>query len=127
MSMITASNVDLSNCDREQIQFSGAVQPHGCMLVIEEPSLRILQVSANASNLLGLPIETLSKGSLEEALGTRAAAIAERVQHEALDNGPVHLGRLSGRRDELEASSQRLRSPQRRRDHIRVRGCAPWR
>ena len=93
MSTITASNVDLSNCDREQIQFSGAVQPHGCMLIVEEPSLRILQASVNASNLLGLPVETLSMGNLRDALGTRAAAIANRLQHEALDNGPVYLVR----------------------------------
>ena len=30
--IITAQNVDLSNCDREQVQFCGAIQPHGVTL-----------------------------------------------------------------------------------------------
>jgi two-component system, chemotaxis family, sensor kinase Cph1 len=53
---ITAKNVDLTNCDREQVQFSGAVQPHGCMAVAEEASLRILQVSAYWLNTVELPL-----------------------------------------------------------------------
>jgi two-component system, chemotaxis family, sensor kinase Cph1 len=52
--LITAENVDLSNCDREQIQFVGAIQPHGALLVVQEPELRIIQVSANTKEILGL-------------------------------------------------------------------------
>ena len=66
---VTAQNVDLSNCDQEQIQFSGAVQPHGVLLTLNEPDLTIRQVSANARALLGLAPETLLGKSLQKILG----------------------------------------------------------
>ena len=43
--LVTAANVDLSNCDRELIQYSGAIQPHGVLLVLQEPELRVVQAS----------------------------------------------------------------------------------
>ncbi|WP_294541300.1 ATP-binding protein [uncultured Rhodoblastus sp.] len=94
--VIKAQNVDLSSCDREQVQFSGAVQPHGCMLVIEEPSLRILQFSTNCTELLGVPLAELLGGTLETALAARTPAVAGRLKDELLENGPAHLARLSG-------------------------------
>lgn len=95
MAMVTAKNVDLSNCDAEQVQFSGAVQPHGCLLVIEEPSLTIVQASANVDDLLGLHAERLRGSSLETVLGDRTVDVAARLKREALGTGPVHLSTLS--------------------------------
>lgn len=94
--LITAKNVDLSSCNLEQVQFSGAVQPHGCMLVIEEPSLRVLQLSTNCAELLGVPLAELRAGTLETALGGRTESIVKRLKKELMDNGPTHLGRMSG-------------------------------
>lgn len=34
---------DLTNCEREQIQFAGSIQPHGILLVLREPTLEIIQ------------------------------------------------------------------------------------
>jgi chemotaxis family two-component system sensor kinase Cph1 len=64
----TLPPVDLEGCAREPIRIPGRVQPHGALLVLSEPGLSILQVSANcgallgrtAADLLGKPIETLS-------------------------------------------------------------------
>lgn len=92
---ITAKNVDLSNCDREQVQFSGAVQPHGCMLVVEEPTLTILQASANTGEMIGTTPDKLRQGTIEMVLGARTAEITARLKREALDNGPVHLACLT--------------------------------
>ena len=92
---VTAKNVDLSNCDREQVQFSGAIQPHGCMLVIEEPSLRILQASANCHDFLGVPPEKARETTLAAVVPSRFEAIALRLSTENLDNGPVHLASLN--------------------------------
>lgn len=92
---MTTKNVDLSNCDREQVQFSGAVQPHGCMLVIESTSLQILQMSANCAEMLGLSLEELRAGSLETVLKERTASVVHRLKHEPLENGPVHLACLT--------------------------------
>ncbi len=92
--MVTAANVDLSNCDREQIQFSGAVQPHACLLTIEEPSLEILQASSNTDGMLGIAHDKLRGDTLRTVLGKRTDEIAARLGREALDNGPVHLACL---------------------------------
>ena len=45
---------DLSNCEREQIQFAGSVQPYGALLVIREDDQVVVQASANAAAILGL-------------------------------------------------------------------------
>jgi len=58
-------DVDLTNCDRELIQSAGAIQPHGALPVVDEPALRIVQVSANSEAYLGLAPEAL----LGQALG----------------------------------------------------------
>lgn len=92
--MITAANVDLSNCDREQVQFSGAVQPHACLLTIEEPSLKILQASTNTDGMLGIAHDKLLGDTLRTVLGKRTDEIAVRLGRESLDNGPVHLACL---------------------------------
>lgn len=93
--MITARSVDLNNCDREQVQFSGAIQPHGAMLVLAEPDLHILQASANCAVLLGMPSGLALPGlPIERALGTEQAAklragLAQATA--ALESGPLHV------------------------------------
>jgi len=46
---------DLSNCEREQIHLAGSIQPSGVLLVLREPDHVIVQASANAATLLGVP------------------------------------------------------------------------
>ncbi|MEG4805155.1 ATP-binding protein [Microcoleus sp. ARI1-B5] len=54
--------VDLTNCDREPIQIPGLIQPHGVLLVLQEPDLNIIQVSSNTFALVGRhPQELLGK------------------------------------------------------------------
>ena len=57
--VITAQNVDLSNCDREQVQFCGAIQPHGVLLALSEPDFVITHISANTEATLGLASQDL--------------------------------------------------------------------
>ena len=45
---------DLSNCEREEIHLAGSIQPHGALLVINEPEHRVIQASANAAAFLKL-------------------------------------------------------------------------
>ncbi|HTV25745.1 MAG TPA: ATP-binding protein [Polyangiaceae bacterium] len=59
--------VDLSNCDREPIHISGAVQPHGVLLVLAPDSLDILQLSRNTDAWFGL--------SWQELLGSNASRL----------------------------------------------------
>lgn len=82
--------VDLTNCDREPIQYAGAIQPHGALLVLEEPALRILQVSANTKPYLGLapaallgqPLGVLLDDATVETLRARLVGqdLATRLQ-----------------------------------------------
>ena len=51
--------IDLTNCDREPILIPGLIQPHGVMLVLKEPTLEIIQVSNNTSELLGQQTQEL--------------------------------------------------------------------
>ncbi len=44
---------DLSNCERELINLAGSIQPHGFLLVLDQPDGKVVQVSANASTMLG--------------------------------------------------------------------------
>ena len=68
--------VDLTNCDREPIHISGHIQPHGVLLVVQEPQLKILQVSENTLHLLGF--------APESAIGEDLSLLFERVQLEKL-------------------------------------------
>lgn len=43
----------IEQCEREALHYSAAIQPHGCLLAVDE-SLRLLAVSANAEQWLGL-------------------------------------------------------------------------
>jgi two-component system, chemotaxis family, sensor kinase Cph1 len=44
---------DLTNCDREPIHIPGLIQPHGVLLVLQQPDLKIIQVSSNSFELVG--------------------------------------------------------------------------
>ncbi len=62
-----SQSVDLTNCDREPIQIPGLIQPHGVLLILQEPDLKIIQVSNNTlaflgqqpQDLLGKPLSNL--------------------------------------------------------------------
>ncbi len=58
-------SVTLDNCAREAITTPGAIQPHGFLVVVTLPDLKILQLSKNFETALGL--------SLAESLVWRTA------------------------------------------------------
>lgn len=66
--VITAQNVDLSNCDREAIHIPGAIQPHGILFAIEEAELRIVQVSNNTYPIIGIHPQELLEKPLSELI-----------------------------------------------------------
>lgn len=93
--VVTARNVDLSNCDRELIQFPAAVQAHGAMLVVDEPDYTILQASENCRDLIGREAKNLLGKTIAEVFGARAPEMLERLHRMSLENGPVHVVRES--------------------------------
>ncbi|HTJ92470.1 MAG TPA: ATP-binding protein [Pararobbsia sp.] len=88
---------DLRACDAEPIHAPGGIQPHGYLFVIDELSLRVLQLSANVEALVGAPARTLLGTEIAVVLGEDCAArIAEalvlRLPDVPLDDVPLHLG-----------------------------------
>jgi chemotaxis family two-component system sensor kinase Cph1 len=94
----TGQVVDLTNCDKEPIHLPGGIQPHGVLLVLQEPALTIRQVSENAEALLGVPARSLLGTGLEtllvdsQAASIRACLLAERLE----DNNPLKLTTHAG-------------------------------
>jgi two-component system, chemotaxis family, sensor kinase Cph1 len=88
--IVTLQAVDLTNCEREPIHIPGRIQPHGVLLVLQEPEYTRLQVSANTDVLLGIPAEDLLGRNLNVLLAPqqieqlRAACSGERLDANAL-------------------------------------------
>jgi two-component system, chemotaxis family, sensor kinase Cph1 len=57
--MADLSRIDLTNCDREPIHIPGQIQPHGVLLVLQDPGLNIIQVSGNTQEVMGREPEAL--------------------------------------------------------------------
>ena len=68
---------DLTNCERELIHLAGSVQPHGVLLVLTEPALVVVQVSANTAAVLGVPAERLLNQPLSVLGGNIEAALRD--------------------------------------------------
>ena len=68
---------DLTNCERELIHLAGSVQPHGLLLALHEPELRIIQASANVQGLLGVHVEALLNQRVAELGGDIQARIRQ--------------------------------------------------
>jgi chemotaxis family two-component system sensor kinase Cph1 len=53
MTSLPLSPDALPACDREPIHIPGSIQPHGFLLALQEPELRVIQASVNACGALG--------------------------------------------------------------------------
>lgn len=89
------ASVDLSNCAREPIHIPGSIQPHGVLLVLGEPELRILQVSENIRELLGTPTAAILGRSLSELWEESAASLAADLKTAPVQSRPAFLRTLA--------------------------------
>jgi light-regulated signal transduction histidine kinase (bacteriophytochrome) len=71
--MMSAMQVDLTNCDREPIHTCGAIQPHGILIVLDSADLRIVQVSDNSASLFGIGPSDLLGRVVDEPIGSANA------------------------------------------------------
>jgi two-component system, chemotaxis family, sensor kinase Cph1 len=90
----------LANCEREQIHLAGSIQPHGVLLVVQEPDNVVIQASANAAKFL--QIEPIVGRPLSELDGNLLLQILPHL------SGPLHSKPMTVRCS--------LGSPQRRFD-----------
>jgi two-component system, chemotaxis family, sensor kinase Cph1 len=65
---------DLARCDREPIHLSGAIQPHGVLLVLREPDLEVVQVSASIETILGAHPQDVLGHPLNRIVGDAASS-----------------------------------------------------
>ena len=89
---------DLSECAREPIHIPGAIQPHGCLLVLDDHSLNVIQVSANAEAFLGRAPDDLLGRPLTTALPSPQADLLRGAlaSPSVADGHPLRLD-LDGR------------------------------
>ncbi|PJI94457.1 SpoIIE family protein phosphatase [Luteimicrobium subarcticum] len=95
--------VDLDNCAREPIHVPGLIQPRGVLLVVLEETGEVLQVSANAGDVLGVDVPAALGARLSGVLGSdgeRVLRSATRTADLAAHN--PYLVRLPATADRAE-------------------------
>jgi two-component system, chemotaxis family, sensor kinase Cph1 len=83
---LAAADLSLTNCDREPIQISNAIQAHGVLLTFTEADLVILQTSQNSgvflgrnpTDFLGKPLSILMQA---EQIATIRDCLNEEFEH----------------------------------------------
>lgn len=83
----------LANCADEPIRFPGAIQPHGVLLTLSEPELRIVQISANVASLFNHQPEALLGQPLDTLLGTQPTDVVRQMagQPSFIDAPPLYV------------------------------------
>lgn len=97
----TLSPPDLTQCDREPIHLSGAIQPHGVLLVLQEPELTIIQVSSNTQEIMGIAADTLLNQSLATLLTSEQIEYFHTyTRDKLLENNPLYIFTIQMNRSE---------------------------
>lgn len=97
--VITADNVSLTNCDREQVHIPGAIQPHGILLALQPATLSITHVSDNIEAILGCSPDQILETPLIDLVGE---AVIDSMQDclsgdfESLNPIPIELNGPNG-------------------------------
>ncbi|MEO8060463.1 MAG: GAF domain-containing protein [Burkholderiales bacterium] len=102
---------DLTNCERELIHLAGSVQPHGLLLALREPDLRVIQASANVQALLGLHVEGLLNQSVAELGGDIQASVRQVCAQSGNLTEPAPLRcrvQVGGQAQEFEGTLHRV-------------------
>ena len=88
---LTAS--DFSRCELEPIAFCGAVQPFGCLLVLDARTLKVLACSANTAPFLGRAPEGLLGMTVSALLPAGDGGLLEGLQAAESDRRfrPTHF------------------------------------
>ncbi|MCY7277519.1 MAG: GAF domain-containing protein, partial [Phormidesmis sp. CAN_BIN44] len=75
-----------TNCDREPIHIPGLIQPHGVLLVLQEPDLTIIQVSSNTLESIGHPPQDLLGKPLSALLAPKQIATIRQCLSEDFEH-----------------------------------------
>ncbi len=67
---LQVQDINLNRLKQEPIHICGKIQQHGVLFVLEEPDLKIVQVSKNTSTVFGISPENMVQKNLEDLLDT---------------------------------------------------------
>lgn len=81
----------LANCANEPIRFPGAIQPHGLLLTLDEPGLRVLQTSANVEDYLGRAPQTVVGQPLRDLVGDVYADLVSGALEGSMSEAPLEI------------------------------------
>jgi light-regulated signal transduction histidine kinase (bacteriophytochrome) len=91
MSELTASSLDLTNCDREPIHIPGSIQPHGMLLTLDPAGLKVLQAAGDTGGALGRSIEECLDCDIRDVLGADALPMVRSFNTDGSPE-PLYLG-----------------------------------
>ncbi|OYE05743.1 ATP-binding protein [Nostoc sp. 'Peltigera membranacea cyanobiont' 232] len=89
---MTDETIDLKNCDREPIHIPNLIQPHGVLLVLQDPTLEIIQVSSNTQEVIGRQPEKLLGKPLSDLLDAKQIKLIQQCLAEDFESiNPLNL------------------------------------
>ncbi|MEH1925207.1 ATP-binding protein [Nostoc sp.] len=89
---MTDEIIDLTNCDREPIHIPSLIQPHGVLLVLQDPTLEILQVSSNTQEVVGHQPDDLLGKPLSDLLNVKQIKLIQQCLAENFESvNPLNL------------------------------------
>jgi two-component system, chemotaxis family, sensor kinase Cph1 len=84
--------IDLTNCDRELIHIPNLIQPHGVLLVLQDPTLEILQVSSNTQEFVARQPEELLGKPLSYLFNAKQIKLVQQCLAEDFESiNPLNL------------------------------------
>ena len=91
--LLLNDEIDLTQCDREPVQFMGAIKNHGVLLVLSSEEGLVLGASANIESNFEIPIASLRQQQPIHLFGQEvwAAMWAKLLLHEN-NQPPVYFG-----------------------------------
>ncbi|MEH2232818.1 MAG: ATP-binding protein [Nostoc sp.] len=89
---MTDEIIDLTNCDREPIHIPSSIQPHGVLLVLQDPTLEILQVSSNTQEVVGRQPDELLGKPLSDLLNVKQIKLIQQCLAEDFESvNPLNI------------------------------------
>lgn len=84
--------IDLTNCDKEPIHIPSLTQPHGLLFVLQEPELKIIQISNNTQQILGITSQKILGKKLKDFLPNKQYEfIQKNLTEEFAKINPLNL------------------------------------
>ncbi|AMV24778.1 Phytochrome-like protein cph1 [Gemmata sp. SH-PL17] len=96
-----SADLNLDACAREPIHVPGSIQPHGALVVLSDPELAVLQVSANVADFFQKPVVAAIGSNAADLLGAEGAPLLREIGSRLLPTGEPLLLRAFRAGDRL--------------------------